>query len=71
MGPKLLFLLGIVLAHGALAAGWMAQEAPKHRAAVVTSCTRLPSQPVHIAPPRELLAYAVTPATTEHEVLRP
>ena len=27
MGPKLLFILGIVLAHGALAAGWMAQRA--------------------------------------------
>ena len=71
MGPKLLFVLGIILAHGALAAGWVAKEAPRHREAVVTSCARLPSQPLHIAPPRELLAYAVMPATVENEVLRP
>jgi hypothetical protein len=71
MGPKLLFVVGIVLAHGALAAGWMAQEAPRHRAAVVSSCTRAPSQPLHFAPPRELLAHAVTTAAVDHEVLRP
>ena len=29
MGPKLLFLLGIVLAHGALAAVWVRQDAPQ------------------------------------------
>ena len=57
MGPKLLFVLGIVLAHGALAAGWVAQESPRHREAVITSCARLPSEPLHISPPRELLAY--------------
>jgi hypothetical protein len=71
MGPKLLFVIGILLAHGALAAGWVAQEAPRHRAAVVSSCTRPPSQPLHIAPPRELLAYALTHAAVDHEVLRP
>jgi hypothetical protein len=71
MGPKLLFVTGIILAHGALAAGWLAQEAPRHRAALVSTCTRLPSQPMHIAPPRELLAYVVTPANVENEVLRP
>ena len=71
MGPKLLFVLGIVLAHGALAAGWMAQEAPRHREAVVTACTRLPAAPLHIAPPRELLAYAVTPASGSAEVMQP
>ena len=71
MGPKLLFVLGIILAHGALAAGWVAKETPRHRAAVITTCSRPPSQPLHIAPPKELLAYAVMPATLEHEVLRP
>jgi hypothetical protein len=71
MGPKLLFVVGIVLAHGALAAGWVAKEAPRHREAVVTTCTRLPSQPLHIAPPRELLAFVVTTATSTNEVLRP
>ena len=71
MGPKLLFVLGILLPHGALAAGWVAKEAPRHRAAVVTSCTRVPSQPLHIAPPRELLAYVATSAASTNEVLRP
>jgi predicted MFS family arabinose efflux permease len=71
MGPKLLFIFGIVLAHGALAAGWMAREAPRHRAAVVTSCTQLPTRPLHIAPQRELLAYVVTPTRAAHEVLHP
>ena len=45
MGPKLLFVLGIVLAHGVLAAGWMAQEAPKTRKQVVSSCTHMPGGP--------------------------
>ena len=71
MGPKLLFVLGIVLAHGALAAGWVAQEAPRHRAAVVSSCTRAPSETLHFSPPRELLAFAALPAAVDHEVLRP
>ena len=26
MGPELLFLVGIIVAHGALAAGWVSQE---------------------------------------------
>jgi hypothetical protein len=67
MGPKLLFVLGIILAHGALAAGWMAQEAPRHRAAVISSCTQFPSQPLHIAPPREMLAYVETRAISDGE----
>ena len=71
MGPKLLFVFGIVLAHGALAAGWMAQDAPRHREAVITSCTQFPAKPLHIAPPREILAYAVTPASYENEVWHP
>jgi hypothetical protein len=61
MGPKLLFVMGIVLAHGAVAAGWMAQDAPRHREAVVSSCTRAPVPTLRIAPPRELLAQAAGP----------
>jgi hypothetical protein len=71
MGRKLLFLFGIVAAHGALAAGWMAQEAPRHRAAVITSCAQFPTEPLHIEPQREMLAYAVTPADATNEVLHP
>ena len=69
MGPKLLFVLGIVLAHGALAAGWMAQEAPRHREAVITSCSQFPSPELRIAPQREMLAYVVAPASSMDEVL--
>ncbi len=71
MGPKLLFIFGIVLAHGALAAGWVAQEAPRHRAQLVSSCQRPPTAPLHISPRRELLAYAVTSASDEPGVLHP
>ena len=65
MGPKLLFVLGIVLAHGALAAGWVAQDAPRHRAAVITSCSQMPG-----VPQRELLAYVAAPAS-KTEVWQP
>ena len=70
MGPKLLFIFGIVLAHGALAAGWMAQDAPRHRAAVISSCTQLPTEPLRIEPQREMLAYVV-PASSTHEAWQP
>jgi hypothetical protein len=55
MGPKLLFVLGIVAAHGALAAGWVPQDAPKQRPAA-TTCVQAPDTLPHFAPPRELLA---------------
>ena len=72
MAYKSLFVLGILAAHGALAAGWMAQEAPKHRNAVVSTCARLlPTKPLHIAPPRELLALVSLQAGHENEVWRP
>jgi hypothetical protein len=71
MGRKLLFVLGIVLAHGALAAGWVAQDAPRHRDAVVTSCARLPSEPLHISPQRELLAYVALRESPHPEVFQP
>ena len=60
MGPKLLFIIGIVLAHGALAAGWIATEPPKQRASIGT-CVRAPSALPHYSPPRELLARAEIP----------
>ena len=57
MGPKLLFILGIIVAHGALAAGWVRQDAPKQRASIAT-CVRAPDTLPHFSPPRELLARA-------------
>lgn len=59
MAAKLLFFIGIVVAHGALAAGLLAQESVEQRQAVVSSCTRLPATPLRISPQRELLAYVV------------
>lgn len=70
MGPKLLFVMGIVLAHGALAASWISQDAPRHRDAVITSCSQFPTEPLHIAPQREMLAY-LTPADIRSEVWHP
>jgi hypothetical protein len=61
MGRKLLFLLGIVIAHGALAAGLASEDGSAPRSGVATVCVGAPEKPLHIAPPRELLAYAVLP----------
>ena len=55
MGPKLLFVIGIVVAHGCLAASLVNDEPPKQRASIST-CVRAPSVLPHYAPPRELLA---------------
>jgi hypothetical protein len=55
--------LGIVAAHGALAAGWVAHEPPKQRVSIGT-CVRAPNTPnamPHYSPPRELLARADIP----------
>ena len=63
MKAKLLFLIGIVMAHGALAAGWIATEPPKQRVSIGT-CVRSPNSPnvlPHYSPPRELLARADIP----------
>jgi hypothetical protein len=60
MGPKLLFILGIIAAHGALAAGWMHREPPKQRQSVAT-CVRAPGALPFISPQRELLAKADIP----------
>ena len=63
MGAKLLFVVGIVLAHGALAAGWIAHEPPKQRVSIGT-CVRSPNTPnalPHYSPPRELLARSELP----------
>jgi hypothetical protein len=62
MAPKLLFFLGIVIAHGALAAGWLSDESPRARRSPL-SCVNAPASPSplpFISPPRELLAMRVT-----------
>jgi hypothetical protein len=69
MGPKLLFILGIIVAHGALAAGWVHHEAPMQRA-IVASCIRIPGTLPNIAPARELYAMAVV-TLADQEVRQP
>jgi len=58
MGAKLLFVFGIVLAHCALAAGWVAQETPPPRT-VTTACVKAPAVLPMFTPPHELLAQNV------------
>ena len=60
MGPKSLFIVGIVVAHGALAAGLARQEGPKHRASIAT-CVNEPVTAPHFEPPREILAMTAIP----------
>jgi hypothetical protein len=59
MGLKLLFLLGILAAHGALAAGFSTRDAAAARNLAPT-CVRTPAPLPQLTPPRELLAYAVS-----------
>jgi hypothetical protein len=69
MGTKLLFLLGIIVAHGALAAGWVHQDSPKQRMAIAT-CVQAPGSLPDFTPPRELLALADL-RVAEPDVVRP
>ncbi|MEO8016846.1 MAG: hypothetical protein ABI769_03455 [Pseudomonadota bacterium] len=64
MGAKLLFVVGIIVAHGALAASWVREEAPKQRASVAT-CIRAPGALPNITPQRELYAMTVIPIVDE------
>ncbi len=55
MGPKLLFVMGILVAHGALGAAWLQQDAPKHRSPVAV-CVNTPGALPDFTPARELYA---------------
>ena len=68
MGRKLLFVLGIVMAHTALGAAWLQQDSPKQRVAVAT-CVNVPGELPDFTPPREMLAMNVI--SIREEVLRP
>jgi hypothetical protein len=65
MARKLLFLLGIVAAHGVLAAGLTSESKVPRQSAVVDTCARAPGAPLRFDPLRELLAYVVTPRSGE------
>ena len=64
MGPKLLFVFGIVAVHGAVGAVWMRQETPLQRLPV-TTCVQSPAEQPYFQPKMELLAMWVAPATNE------
>lgn len=61
MKSKLLFVMGILLAHGALGAAWIKQDAPQTRASLST-CINAPLPMPYFQSPREpLLAHVVSP----------
>ena len=68
MGPKLLFLIGIVAAHGALGAAWLSQTSPAAKA-VASGCERPPEPIRHFQPQAEMLAMWVAPAPAESPAL--
>ena len=71
MGSKLLFIFGIVAAHGALAAAWVQQEAPHERTSM-TACVNTPAGGLpDFTPRRELLAMSVTQIEFDSEVMQP
>ncbi len=70
MGPKMLFLFGIVVAHGALAAGWIANEMPTGRAAASGTCVNVPSALPDFSPRFQI--YALNTAEPKYdEVMQP
>jgi len=61
MRAKLLFLMGIILTHGALGAVWIHDESPRARP-VATSCVNTPMPLPYFEPQREILAMYLVPA---------
>jgi hypothetical protein len=59
MGPKLLFLIGILVAHGAFAAVLMQRDPPR-AAATSTSCVKTPEPTPYFEQKREMLAMVVS-----------
>ena len=64
MGPKLLFMFGIAVAHGALGAAWLSQGTATHRA-TASGCMRTPEPVPHFQPQAEMLALWVAPEPVE------
>lgn len=60
MGPKLLFVIGILAAHGALGAAWLQEEAPRSRSPMA-SCIKAPAPLPYFEARREMLAMQVLP----------
>lgn len=64
MRAKLLFLMGIILTHGALGAVWIHDESPRVRA-IETTCVNTPVPVPYFEPQREMLAMYLVPAHTK------
>jgi hypothetical protein len=72
MGSKLLFLVGIVAAHGALAAALVQQEAPHQRAALASTCVNTPDTALpDLSPRAEIYAAVFMRAESITEVMQP
>jgi hypothetical protein len=69
MKSKLLFIFGIVVAHGAVGAGLMHDLSSAQREVSLT-CAHTPTADPYFAPQRELFAATVVPANAGAE-LRP
>ena len=71
MSAKLLVFIGVLVAHGALAAGWD-RELPRQRVPVAASCVRAPSEMPSFAPSREIYAMAnpVAAITVDDEAMQ-
>ena len=67
MGPKLLFVMGILVAHGALGAAWLKDASP-HTRVPVAACVKTPGALPDLSPRREILAMLVVPATFEESM---
>lgn len=67
MGPKLLFVIGIVLAHGALGAVWVGQEPPQPRIAIASCVNSAAPLPYFDQQRGELLAMRVEPIDREDQ----
>ena len=67
MGPKVLFVMGILLAHGALGAAWLKDASPQPRQ-TVAACVHTPGAMPDLSPRREILAMLVSPVGFEEPV---
>ena len=71
MGSKLLFILGIVAAHSALAAALVQHETPAARVGAASACVNTPDSAMPDFSPRPEIYAAVMRAEYLGEVLQP
>jgi hypothetical protein len=69
MKSKLLFVLGIVIAHGAVGAALSHDLASPQREVAALTCAHTPTADPYFSAPRELLAMAVFPVSAGEATL--